>query len=125
VLLRADPRAQRHVRESVTGSGDHVGMVDEQFSRAVLAYVGAPGRLEGTSPEDRVVEVVGDKAGLDLIPRIRHLLEDLHGAEPPLWAAYSVVEIAGRAEGWLRSQHPELSQEAIRALANQLAFDWK
>jgi hypothetical protein len=100
-------------------------MVDEELSRAVLAYVGAPGRLGDRSSEDRVMQVVGERAGFDLVPRIRRLLEDLHNAEPPLWAAESVAEIGRRAEAWLGSRHPELSGEAIRALANQFAFDWK
>lgn len=102
-----------------------MGVVDEELGRAVLAYVGVPGRLEDASPEDRVVQVVGDKAGLDVLPRIRHLLDDLYNAEPPLWAAESGAEVGRRAESWLGSRHPELTGEAIRALANQFAFDWK
>jgi hypothetical protein len=100
-------------------------MLDEELSQAVLAWVGEPGRLERSLPEERAVEVVGTDAALELIPRIRDLLEDLHGAEPPLWAAASAAEIGGRAEVWLKSRHPELSAEATRALANQFAFDWK
>ena len=60
-----------------------------------------------------------------MIPRIRDLLEDLYAAEPPLWAVDSVAEIAGSAEVWLRSRYSDLSEEAIGALANQFAFDWK
>lgn len=103
---------------------DELCMVDEELSRAVLAYVGSPGRLGDRSPEDRVIDVVGERAGPDLAPCPR-LLEDLNHADPPLWAAESVAEIGHRAEGWLGSRHPELSREASRALANQFAFDWK
>jgi hypothetical protein len=113
------------VRETGDCLRDHFGVGDEELSRAVLAYVGTPGRLGDGSPEDRVIHVVGELAGLDLVPRIRRLLDDLHNADPPLWAAESVAEIGRRAEGWLGLRHPELSAEAIRALANEFAFDWK
>ena len=102
-----------------------MGVVDEELSRAVLAYVGVAGRLEDASPENRVVQVVGGKASRNLFPRIRDLLDDLYNAEPPLWASDSVAEVGRRAESWLGSRHPELTGEAIRALANQFAFDWK
>jgi hypothetical protein len=100
-------------------------MVDEELSRAVLAYVGTPGRLGDGSPEDRVTRVAGEQAGLDLVPRIRRLLDDLYNANPPLWAGESVAEIGRRAEDWLGLSYPELSAEATRAVANQFAFDWK
>jgi hypothetical protein len=100
-------------------------MVDEGLSRAVLAYVGVPGRLGDRSLEDRVIQVAGEGAALDLVPRVRRLLDDLHDADPPLWAAESVGEIGRRAEAWLGLRYPELTAEAIRALANGFAFDWK
>jgi len=98
-------------------------MIDESLSRAVLAYVGTPGHLSGVA-EERVVEVMGD-AGLDLIPRVKLLMDDLYGAEPPLCAAESLEEIGRRVESWLRLHRPELSDEAIRKLVNRYTFDFK
>jgi hypothetical protein len=104
--------------------GHPLPMVDESLSRAVLAYVGTPGRTRDADPEARVVEEIGG-AGLDLIPRVKSLVDELHDATPPLWAADSVEEIGHRVEVWLRGNYPELSDEAVRALANQYAFDWR
>ena len=90
--------ASRHVRETGTGyaiiSAWWTRNSVEQFSR----YVGVRGRLGDRSPEDRVIQVAGERAGLDLLPRIRRLHDDLHHADPPLWAAESVAEIGRRAK---------------------------
>jgi hypothetical protein len=99
-------------------------MVDESLSRAVLAYIGTPGRIRDVTPEDHVIEDMGG-AGLDLIPPVKSLVDELYEAKPPLWAADSVDAIGQRVGAWLRQHHPELSDEAIRAVANQYAFDWR
>jgi hypothetical protein len=99
-------------------------MVDQLFSQGMLAFVGVPGRLSAKSPEDCVVDVAGD-AALDLLPRIKAILDGLHAADPPLWQAATVAEIGRRAEAWLRAHHPELSDEAITAVSNHFAFEWK
>jgi hypothetical protein len=61
----------------------------------------------------------------DLLPRIKAILDELHAADPPLWQAATVAEIGRRVEAWLRAHHPELSDEAITAVSNQFAFEWR
>jgi hypothetical protein len=34
-------------------------MVEELLSQAVIAYIGEPGRMDGSPPEERVIAVVG------------------------------------------------------------------
>ena len=99
-------------------------MIDEQYSRAVVAYIGKVGHLESRSPEDRVANTVGDLAP-DLVARIRAMLNDLYSAEPPLWNSGDIADVGRRATTWLRDRYPELSDDAIGAVSNQFAFEWK
>lgn len=86
--------------------------------------IGNVGQPDTRSPEDRIADAVGDLA-LDLVPRIRAMLDDLDSVEPPLWDSEDIAEVARRATTWLRDRYPTLSDDAIRAVANQFAFTWK
>jgi hypothetical protein len=99
-------------------------MIDEIFSRAVVAYVGPVGAFDSRSPEARVAEAVG---GLEsaVIARIRAMLSDLHAAEPPLWDSPEIARVADNAVAWLATEHPELSSAAVRAIANRFAYEWQ
>ncbi len=99
-------------------------MIDEQYSRAGLAYIGKVGQLDARAPEDRVAAAVGDLAP-DLVARIRAMLDDLYSAQPRLWNSGDIADVGRRATTWLRDRYPELSDDAIRAVSNQFAFDWK
>jgi hypothetical protein len=99
-------------------------VIDELYSRAVLAYIGKVGKLDARSPEDRVAAAVGDLAP-DLLPRIRAMLDDLYSAEPPLWNSGDIAQAGRRATTWLRDRYPKLSDDAIKAVSNQFTFDWK
>ena len=89
-----------------------------------MAYVGTAGRLDRRSPEDRVAEAEGD-AGRQLLPRVRDLIDDVYSTEPPLWQAASVSEMGRNVEAYLQAHWPELSDEAVQAVCNNYAFDWK
>jgi hypothetical protein len=103
---------------------ENEAVVDEQYSRAVIAYIGRVGHLDTRDPEDSVADAVGDLAP-DLVPRIRAKLDDLYSAEPPLWNAKDLTEVGRRAMTWLRDRYPELSDDATKAVSNQFAFAWK
>jgi hypothetical protein len=99
-------------------------VIDEQYSRAVLAYIGKVGQHDARAREDRVAAAVGDLAP-DLVARIRAMLDDLYSAELPLWNSRDIADVGRRATTWLRDRYPELSDDAIGAVSNQFAFDWK
>jgi hypothetical protein len=80
-------------------------MTDQLLSQGLIAYVGTPGRSDGKSPEDRVVEVAGDAAP-DLLPRVEVIMNELHTAKPPLWQDSSLAEVERRAEAWLKAHLP-------------------
>lgn len=98
-------------------------MIDEQLSLSVLAFVGVPGRWRAGSDEDHVVAAVGATAAPDLLTRIKGIEHELYEAAPVLWQAPSVLEIGLRTEAWLKAHHPELSDDAISALANRFSFE--
>jgi hypothetical protein len=99
-------------------------MPDEALSKALIAFLGTVGRLEAESPEHRVVAAIGDQA-LDLIPRVKDIVEAFYTAAPPLSQASSVAQLGENACRWLRRNHPELTEEAVSQLANRFSFDWK
>jgi hypothetical protein len=53
------------------------------------------------------------------------MLDDLYSAELPLWNSRDIADVGRRATTWLRDRYPELSDDAIGAVSNQFAFDWK
>jgi hypothetical protein len=99
-------------------------VIDDQLSRGIVAFVGVPGRLGSKSAEERVVAAIGDTA-LDLLPRLKAIMEQLHGAEPPLWNHSSLAEVGRLAEVWLQAHYPQLSADAIEAVRNRFTFDWR
>jgi hypothetical protein len=99
-------------------------VVDEWLSRAVIAYVGEPGQLDALTPEQRVVDVVGD-AAVDLVPRVQAILAELDTVDPPLYNVATLAEMSDRVDGFLRERHPELTTDAIQAVQNRYTYDWR
>jgi hypothetical protein len=46
-------------------------------------------------------------------------------ADPPLWDADTAAQAGDRVASWLQTRHPDLSSEAVKAVANDLTFSWK
>ena len=99
-------------------------MIDERYSRAVVAYIGRVGQPDAQALEDRVADAAGQPAA-EIVPRIQAMLNDLNAADPPLWDTADIAEVGRRAKSWLRAHHPELSGAAITAVSNRFAFDWR
>lgn len=99
-------------------------MIDDKLSEAVIVYVGSPGILSTPSGEDAVRSSFGDVAD-DLVRRIRTILDPLYAADPPLWNGLESQEIYPVLVSLVGSRHKELSQGAVRAVANRYCFDWK
>jgi hypothetical protein len=58
-------------------------MIDESLSRGIIAFIGQPGRLDRVSPEERVLRASPEDA-LDLLPRIKAILDEVGEHDPPL-----------------------------------------
>lgn len=46
-------------------------------------------------------------------------------ADPPLWDADTPAQMGDRVASLLQTRHPDLSSEAVKAVANDFTFSWK
>lgn len=88
--------------------GDHVPVVDQRVSQAVIAIVGVPGQLDPRSPDERLCEAVGDAAA-ELGPRAMSIVDAVYDVYPPPHNAATVAEMGQLVRRWLKTNHPELS----------------
>jgi hypothetical protein len=100
-------------------------MIDERLSAAVVVYLwGEPRRLPYPSEHpDDVARAFGDDS-FDLVPRIRYIVDETF-AEPMALPGEALSDSAQRIEAVVRARHPELGDEAVRAIGNRFAFDTK
>jgi len=103
---------------------DHGPVIDETLSSSIVAFIGSVGHLDATPPEERVARVAGNSAP-DIVPRITAILDEVYSADPPLFQANSVVDMYWLVDAFLRGHHAELSDDAVKAIANRFTFDWK
>ena len=59
------------------------------------------------------------------MPRITAILDEVYSADPPLFQRGLLVDMYWHVDAFLRSRHAELSDDAIKAIANRFTFDWK
>jgi hypothetical protein len=103
---------------------NHDPVIEETLSSSIVAFIGSVGHLDAIPPEERVARVAGNAAP-DIVPRISAILDEVYSADPPLFLATSVLEMYGRVDAFLRGRHAELSDDAVKAIANRFTFDWK
>ncbi len=99
-------------------------VVDDVLSEAVVTYVwGTQCRPWPSRDAEAVREKYGDLA-LDLVPRIQAIFALVDAMEVD-WSSEDLNGAAHRIESLVRSMHPELGDDAIRAVGNQFAYCWK
>ena len=96
-------------------------MVDEQLSRAMVAYLlGGRYVRPGESP-DAVADALGAEASEHLVPRLRELAREAV-YWPVDWQGNDDVSAMRVVEREIAAAHPELSAEAVRALSQYFSF---
>ena len=103
---------------------DHDRVIDQPLSSSVVAFIGSVGHIDAIPPDERVTRVAGNAAA-DILPRIKAILEEVYSADLPLFQAASVADMYRQVDTFLRARHAELSDDAIKAIANRFTFDWK
>jgi hypothetical protein len=98
-------------------------MVDEQLSRAVVAYLMGGRYVRSSETPDAVVGVLGAEAAEQLMPRLRELAREAV-YWPVDWQevdddGVSAMRLAEREIG---AAHPELSADAVSALSRYFSF---
>jgi hypothetical protein len=100
-----------------------VGMVDKELSRAVVVYLRGKGLAWPSASPEAVAKELGAEAADRLMPRLRQLADeavywpvDWQNHIDDLGSATRVVEDE------ISAAHPELDQDAVRALGWQFSF---
>ncbi len=95
------------------------------LSKAIVIWTG----LETDSPwplceEALLVERFGSEMAAELLPSIRKLEEEFYESDARDRAS-DLAEMGDLAANDFRKRHPEISEEAIQALAWRYTFDYK
>lgn len=96
----------------------------ELLSRAIIVWTGKGETARPERDEARLVERVGRDLAVALLPTIRALEQEFYESDAREWAA-SDKEMFDAAAERFRARHPELSDDAVAALAWCYAFDFK
>jgi hypothetical protein len=100
------------------------GVRDERLSRAVIVYIWGNHRLPWPSAHPEMVnDQFGDEAA-ELLPSVEAILHEIH-QDPRQWFAADLVATARQISQALRDRHPELTDEARRALVAHFTYTWK
>lgn len=102
------------------------GTHDEGLSHAVVVYIwghSSKRQLPWPSAHPDAVEQQVDHAA-DLLPRVKALLNELD-RDASQWFHPDLAMMFHRVENALRQRHPELTDDAVKALANWFAYNYK
>lgn len=94
------------------------------LSSAIVIWTGWGETPWPARDETRLVERYGAGAAATLLPRIRELEDEFYASDARFIAA-DLKQMADLAEARFRELHPELSEEAIRALSWCYTYDYK
>jgi hypothetical protein len=93
-------------------------MPDRELSEALQTYVWGTAGLPW--PSERPDALQADQQRF--LPMLREIVAVAFSVDP---FAGTLNEAAGRAEAALRAQYPDLTEDAIRAVGNLFAYQWK
>lgn len=89
-----------------------------------MAYLGV-----GVSPfpvrRDDAVAQIAEESGEDgLLAAVTSLVAEVHAVEVD-WNVDSMASATARVAAHLRTNHPDLAEEAVSALVWKFSYDWK
>lgn len=93
-------------------------------SQAIVVWTGWGSASWPSRDDARLVERFGVDQALDLVPSVRQLKEEFYESEAEYVAA-DLAEMGGMASRRFRELHPEISDDAVRALAWCYTYDYK
>ena len=99
-------------------------MRDVRLSEAILTYVWGTGERSWPSRDPEAVERTFGDETVDLLPRVLAVFA-LVDAAPTLWQTEDLTTATNRIEALVREQHPEFSDDAVRAIGNEYSFTWR
>lgn len=93
-------------------------------SRAVVIWTGYGHSSWPARDENRLVLEFGPELAADLVPRVRRLEVDFYRSDAYLTAP-DLGTMAAEASEAFRALHPEISDDAVAALAWCYTYDYK
>jgi hypothetical protein len=102
----------------------HYARMSDVISRAIVVWSGWGSFSSPRQDEQLVVDAFGADEALDLIPEVRRLADDFYKSDAR-HRAKDLVEMGELASTAFRVRHPEVSGEAVGALAWCYTFDYK
>ena len=94
------------------------------LSTAIIVWTGWGETNSPSRDEARLLDRFGSEVTVELLPTIRQLEDEFYASDARDVVA-DLKEMGDRAATQFRSKHPEISQEAIRALRWCYTFDYK
>lgn len=95
-----------------------------ELSEALVLWTGRGQHAWPHRDEASVVDAFGEERALDLLSRIKTLEEEFYESDARVTAS-DLREMGDRAAAEFRARHPELSEDAVEALAWCYTFDFK
>jgi hypothetical protein len=95
-----------------------------QLDEAVVVWTGTGTKSWPARHESLLVERFGSELASELMPKVRALSDDFYRSEARL-VAHDLTEMADAASQEFRRIHPEVSDEAVQALAWCYTFEYK
>ena len=93
-------------------------------SEAIVTWTGWRSHNCPDRDEKRLVATYGEAIAREILPRLRELEDDFYASDARYTAA-DLQEMSDIAVTHFRERHPEISDDAVRALAWCYTFDFK
>jgi hypothetical protein len=96
----------------------------DQLSRAVTLFLAYGTAASPRQDDASLTREFGERKAAELRPRLVSLLSEL-GAIDVDWSRHELVSAGKMARAEMQARHPELSEDALRALEWKFTFDWR
>ena len=98
--------------------------METDLSRAVVLYLGFGSAPSPQANGSTLTREFGAERGAELLERVVDLLDEVREIQID-WPIHSLASAGDAACDSMRGRHPELSEEALRALGWKFTFDWR
>jgi hypothetical protein len=97
---------------------------DAMLTRAIVLWTGWESASWPQRDDDKLVAEYGKEVGLDLVRAVRRLKDDFYRSDARFTAA-DLIQMGDQAAAEFRARHPELGEDAVRALEWCYTFDYR
>lgn len=98
--------------------------VDDDLSRAVVAYIGFNTELAPLISRERVVDVFGPERGEELLPTVEEIMTTANAVDID-WKSHDFKTAADVVVERVRERYPGLSADALKAIDWNFSFAFR